>query len=389
MPEKDAAFYQALLRQVRSGLRSAGVQASAIGVLDLMRAVDKWSGLSQDWDDAEIHDLNVKYIIKSFSRKLRSAGLVETDPDRPPHRSELDPKHGVAYATAENALLQFKVRAVRLRMTGATAPAFPWLELGYGEARRQAEAWLIEQQDPDAPYECELVIRLTTNQVSAWSRHIHEVGNQYADDPEWQKQGQPLSPDLGAALFSAPTFAPPMVIVESFEIDGSVIRGAGVLPRTVGAVLSLPGLSREVTIPLSGALADLHNALTDIALTTTWWDTNHALEYVLTGHPPLPSRLAPPPAQDGRRRDKVLTRQHVALLELKHRIPEGSWRHRLESFNRWCDRVDELRPFRGSTAPQAIREEHARAHTRAIHFSTFVVPTEGRRKLEAPEPKLW
>ncbi|ACO45493.2 hypothetical protein DEDE109153_04465 [Deinococcus deserti] len=388
MTQDELDFYDTLHRQVRSGLRAEGVKPSALGVLDVVRAVKRWTVLSQEWDDAEIYELNVKAMVKRFSRTFRKAGLLEVFPDRTPEQSQLDSKHGVAYATAENELLYTKVRAIRLTMTGSTAPLFPWLDLGYGEARRNAEEWLVQQQDPSATLECELVIRLTTSQASAWMRHVREVAERYADDQEWQNQGQPLTPELGAALFAAPNFASPMVIVESSDDDGDLVRSTGILARTVGTALNLPGRLREVEVPLSGVLFDFHQALTDIALTTTWWDTSHALEYVLTGHPPLPL-LASPPATGGRRRDKVLTRQHVALLELKHRLPEASWRRRLEQFNTWCDRVDALRPFLGSTAPQAIREEHARAHARATHFSTFVKPSEGRSKLEHPESKLW
>lgn len=384
MSEHPPEFYDALLKQVRGGLRAEGVKASAVGVLELRRAVMKWKVLSEDWEDAENYELNVKDMVRRFSRELRKAGFIEPVVQKAPRLSDLDPKHGVAYATADSAPLNVKVRAARLSMTGLTAPLFPWLEMGYGEARRQADTWLVQQFDHNATFECELVIRLTTNQVQAWFDHVNDVSNHFADDQEWQKQGQPLSPELGAMLFGAPDFSPPMVIVESFKTDEGVVRATGIVRRTVGPTLALPGESREVAVPLTGRLKDFYQNLVDTALTTSWWDTSHALEYVLTGHPPRPSHFRIPQAPK-----KVLSRKQVALLEAKHRLPDGSWRQRVDLFNEWCSRVEGLKRIAVVTAPQAMREEHSRAQDRALWYSTLVVKTSARHKLERPEMKFW
>lgn len=312
-------FYEKLLREVRQGLSKAGLRSGAVSDLELRRAVKRSKGLSVDWDDLEIYELNVAYLIRTFSRSLKKANLSAYPIKPPPDEVDLDPVHGVAYVTAENKILQEKVRDLRSAMHGSPEPQFPWLEHGYRQARWLAQEWFDQQQSSPTTYECELVIRLTTSERDVVNWHLNEVANIYADNQVWAQQGQPLTPELAAALVAFPGGVSPKVIVESFNTHGEDIRNLGISLRTVGDVLSLPGNSYSLTVPTSGHLKDVAQALKAIALLTTWWDTSHAFEYVLTGHPPLPDKLTNRPEQSSKqgRRDKILTRQHVALLEVR------------------------------------------------------------------------
>lgn len=286
-----------------------------------------------------------------------------------------------------NAELNALVDALRLELTGSRQPLYPWLEHGYGEARALAEKWLGRQRSTEDLYTCELVLRLTVSGLDKWSWHVNEVANRYADDQEWAAQGHPLVPALGAALCTAPNLTAPQVVVETFSGFEVPVRSASIETRMVGKKLTLPGLSTAQTVPLSGKVAQLDAALSTIALSTSWWDTSHALEYVLTGHPCVPELFSPPAPAPNKRRPTPLSRQHVALLELNYRLPQASWTTRLETFNAWCARIEELKPYVGASASQAIRTSSVRALHRAKMFSTLVVTSAERETLEHPLPK--
>ena len=387
----EPAFYEKLLWHVRQGLSKTGWKASAVSDLELRRGVAHWTGIHEEWGDREIYELNVAYLVGRFAQSLRKANLTPPSAKLPPVEADLDPIHAVAYVTAEDDVLQEKVHSLRVVMNASPEPQFPWLEHGYRQARWLAWEWFDQQGLLPETYECELVIRLKTSERGALSLHLNEVANMYAKDQAWAQRGQLLTPELAAALASFPEGMCPKVIVETFPASEEDIRSLGVSLRTVGDVLSLPGNSYNIVVPASGHLRDVVQALKGIALLTPWWDTSHALEYVLTGHPPLPNKLAnrPEKGPGQGRRHKVLTRQHVALLEVKHRMPSASWTQRRDVFNGWCDRVENLRPFTGGTSPQAIREEHKRACARARRFCPLVEQSEARIKLERPDPKLW
>lgn len=375
----DPNFYDVLLKAVRRELRRLGVKSTAVGVVEVERAAKKWQDLSEDWEDKENYDFNVLILATGFKELISEISQASVLNGFTPSKETLDPRHGVAYATAGSPSVQAKVKALRLELTDQVTPLFPWLELGYGEARDRAGIWLLGQENDSDLYECELVMQLVTPAWRSLSSHVNTLAEAYAQDLQWAQQGRRLTSTFGQRLLDIPPTLPHKVevnvVFKGQEDEESVPK---ISVRRLGESLSLPESMYSVVVPLKGRLRDLSRSLSEIALETAWWDVGHALEHVLTGHPPLPSALSPNRKSDQQRHLKALNKQHVALLELIHRLPKAAWSERLAIFNGWSERVDGLRSFMGPNARQAISTDYQRAVKHAYSFAEDVQASESR-----------
>jgi hypothetical protein len=382
----DLQFLRGLEREVKAALRARGTDPTHIGLLEIKRAVRTWKGVHPEWDDVQVREGNVAHLASQFARLAARSKLPKIlRPIVPaPAEATLDPRHAVAYVTADPHLFPAtasRVSACREAIWGSAAPPFPWLEHGHRTARHLAAVWFSERTREASAYEGELRIRFLADDYDAFVMHVHAVSQTFADDERWRADGHKPAV-VGERLLSAPDDAGVRLVVKERPLVSELLREVDVEVCEVGPVLKLPGSFLPCPVPLDGPLRELHGALRGIALETSWWDLEHSLQYVMTGEPPLPE-LTPQDAgaAEPDRRRKALTRRHVALLELMHRMPDATWPQRLLTFNQWSTRLEHLTPFGGPTAIQAIRQEYVRAVQRALLFIGTATLSPARRAL--------
>lgn len=379
--------------------------------------------LDGDWDDSEVAENNVALLVERAEKALGRQGIK-------PRPTPLTPEppstqNALKYVSIDPQLaprLAGLVADCRKGLWGHDGPLFSWQDLGLERARQDSWAWLEERVRVRADGE------LASFNLSATFATAEGGGLQFAFN-EWYEElsnrlAATVDPDARRALHRAAWRNLADLLTQhnaELKIDEELkplgYEWPAVHLTQPGPYFSLPQGGYTLRVPEAGPFAELYVQLGAIAKEVGWWDDSHALEYVLTDHPVAPlyeyswSGKAPltltitaqgpitapellnlykTALEKHGTRAVPLTITQLALLQLKARTPDMTWRERLALFATWREEWLRQNPnlkitdySRMASGVQAIREEWERAVAKAYWNPS----QDGRRRARSTNEK--
>ncbi len=221
---------------------------------------------NQAWDDPEIHEGNIKDIVKKARAFAKRKGVKDA-PTALRNREYESAGLGQSYAT--RSAMQKRIEKLRLKYWGESSPPFEMTDVGFQEAAN----WFYVQEERDAanypdefPATAEVRFKLSTRKAASENAALQRL---LLDSPHSQE----------LALAVAQQF---VAVAESGDAAFISYSHSGYRNETIDLSSFVPSDKKSKVRAVEGET--LHNLLEDVrslAAASSWWIEVDALTTVL------------------------------------------------------------------------------------------------------------